>query len=297
MLENLDDILLTLNNPHWDADFSHSEKTQAIQALEEGKIIYFPNLNYALNEKENSLLTPKILQGKSKNICYNPVTNRLKWVAKDPKPAQYLLEMMQRFMSVSYGLIHSLIPHYESSLQLGRTSYRPIEIAGRKSSIRKDDTRLHVDAFPATPNQGKRILRVFSNINPNGQTRIWQTGEPFENVVQKFHSNFSMPFPGMNFLLSLLNITKSKRSLYDHIMLQLHDLMKMTDAYQNSVIKTDVAFPSGSTWIVMTDSVSHAALSGQFLLEQTFYLPWNKMYNPELSPFRILERILDKKLK
>ena len=49
-----------------------------------------------------------------------------------------------------------------------RASFRPAEIAGRQTSWRKDDTRLHIDSFPASPVQGRRILRVFSNVNPLG---------------------------------------------------------------------------------------------------------------------------------
>ena len=46
----------------------------------------------------------------------------------------------------------------------------------------------------------------------------------------------------------------------------------------------------------MTDKVSHAALSGQFLLEQTFYLPVQAMKDPNLSPLHMLERKVKKAL-
>lgn len=160
----------------------------------------------------------------------------------------------------------------------------------------KDDTRLHVDAFPATPNQGKRILRVFSNINPSGTPRVWHLGEPFEEVVKHFLPTLRKPWFGVRTLLSLLKITKTYRSLYDHYMLMLHDEMKKSEDYQNKVKKTIMAFPAGSTWIVMTDAVSHAALSGQFLLEQTFYLPVAKMNQPEHSPLKTLEHYLKRSL-
>ena len=35
---------------------------------------------------------------------------------------------------------------------------------------------------------------------------------------------------------------------------------------------TEVAFPAGSSWLVFTDQVLHAALGGEFALEQTFHL-------------------------
>ena len=53
-----------------------------------------------------------------------------------------------------------------------RTSYRPQPAVGRDVSWRKDDSRLHVDAFPSRPNRGERILRVFSNVNPDRGPRL-----------------------------------------------------------------------------------------------------------------------------
>ena len=55
-------------------------------------------------------------------------------------------------------------------------------------------------------------------------------------------------------------------------------------------------FPALSTWVVFTDRVMHAALAGQFLLEQTFYLPVAAMQDEQYAPLRILEDICKRKL-
>jgi hypothetical protein len=68
--------------------------------------------------------------------------------------------------------------------------------------------------------------------------------------------------------------------------------MKLDDKYQEQVSKTRFDFPAQSSWIVFTDQVSHAALSGQYLLEQTFYLPVEHMNEPALSPQHVLEAAL-----
>jgi len=73
-------------------------------------------------------------------------------------------------------------------------------------------------------------------------------------------------------------------------MLHLHDRMKLDKTYQQTLAKQRVDFPPQSTWLVFTDQVSHAALSGQYLLEQTFYLPVEAMDNPTLSPLRQWEK-------
>ena len=144
--------------------------------------------------------------------------------------------------------------------------------------------------------QGRRILRVFTNVNPEGRPRSWRIGEPFEDVAQRFGDELRIPLPFRLELLRLTGITKSRRSAYDALMLQLHDRMKADLAYQAQAPQTPIDFPAGSTWIAFTDQVSHAAMAGQYQLEQTFLLPVDAMQHPERSPLRILERLKDRPL-
>ncbi len=52
----------------------------------------------------------------------------------------------------------------------------------------------------------------------------------------------------------------------------------------------------GSSWLVYTDQVSHAAMAGQHLFEQTFCLPIEAMGDASTSPLRVLEQLLRQKL-
>ena len=203
---------------------------------------------------------------------------------------------MRRFSDSAAALARALAPRYAGATLRGRTSFRPAEIAGRVTSWRHDDTRLHIDSFPATPVQGKRILRVFTNVNPNGRPRSWCVGEEFESVARRFAGALRIPLPGTAAVLRLLRLTKSTRSPYDALMLQLHDRMKGDAAYQADAPRTRVDFPAGSTWMAFTDQVSHAALAGQHQLEQTFLLPVDAMIDRERSPLRVLERIKGRRL-
>ena len=84
--------------------------------------------------------------------------------------------MMQRFADDALRLLTDLLPLYAPTLERARTSFRPTEIAGRPTSPRHDDRRLHVDAFPSRPLGGKRILRLFNNIAPDGApTAKWNS--------------------------------------------------------------------------------------------------------------------------
>src|SRR5206468_5734045 len=141
-----------------------------------------------------------------------------------------------------------------------------------------------IDSFPATPVHGRRILRIFTNVNPAGRPRSWRVGEDFEQMVARFANRLRLPWPGSAALRRLVGLTKTRRSAYDALMLQLHDRMKADVAYQAQARQTAIDFPAGSTWIAFTDCVSHAAMAGQYQLEQTFLLPVDAMHHPERSP-------------
>jgi hypothetical protein len=204
--------------------------------------------------------------------------------------------MMHRFCGQAKALVENLLPGYKPKLTMGRASLRPVEAAGRAQSWRKDDTRLHVDSFPATPLNGKRILRVFTNVNPSGRPRSWRIGEPFEQVSARFAPGIPTPAPLSLMLMQLFRVTRGRRSPYDHYMLGLHDAMKADDHYQRTCPQSNFDFPAQSTWITFTDSVPHAVTAGQHQFEQTFYLDVEGMAQPEKSPLRILERQLGKSL-
>lgn len=267
-----------------------------IKALESGKVVCFPKLNFNLESAESQFLSPSILKPKSKNVSYDLRNNNLKGTSCVGQDSEQLKAMIKRFALFSHDLLKNLFPIYLPELDQARTSYRPIEAAGRTISHRKDDTLLHVDAFPSNPVKGHRILRVFTNINPEGKPRVWKVGEPFADVIDKMASRVKKPFPGLSRLLKTLRLTKEYRTLYDHYMLQIHDAMKNDSEYQENVPQQEVQFPAGSTWMVYTDQVSHAVLSGQYVLEQTFYLPPSSMKYEQQSPLRMLEKKLSQRL-
>lgn len=290
-------MLETFESRQWNDPFSESNQARAIAQLESGSVLMFPQLPFLLSQEEKCFLTPDCADPHAKNIGYHPETNRLWGVHQLPDESRMQLKnMLHRFANNALTLVNNLLPQYKSELMIGRTSYRPVEVIGRASSYRKDDKRLHVDAFPSSPNQGKRILRVFSNINPHGKARVWRIGEPFEQVAKRFLPTVSKPLPGAASLLNFLRITKTYRTHYDHIMLHMHDNMKADEQYQKTAPQQTVHFPANTTWIVQTDHVSHAAMQGQFLLEQTFYLPVDAMDNPAHSPLKILESLMNQPL-
>lgn len=288
--------LKTLSIKSWMGPFPQNLQDDAIRALENGQVLFMPELPFLLENHEMNFLSPEMTDPKSKNISYDKKTDCLGGTTCKDTQAQQLKEMIKRYSTYSCKLVETLFPHYAMNIKPGRTSFRPVEIAGRKSSTKKDDTLLHVDAFPSTPVKGKRIMRVFTNVNPHEKPRVWRLGEPFSDVVQKLSPRLRDPIPGLAHLMKALRITKDYRTLYDHYMLQLHDAMKMDSNYQSTVPQQEFHFPAGTSWIVYTDQVSHAAMAGQHVFEQTFYLPAEGNKFLETSPLRVLESHFKRKL-
>jgi hypothetical protein len=287
--------IVAIDIDRWDAVCSPTMQDQAIDALEHGSVVLFPRLPFALDESEQRLLTPAI-EGDGKNISYDATRGTLRGHHAIEAEAPRLQSMMRRFADHTTTLLDNLLPRYRAAQCRARTSFRPVEVASRPTSWRKDDTRLHVDSFPASPTRGARILRVFANVNPQGRPRVWRVGEPFDNMVRRHLDALHGPLLGLAPLLELLKLTKGRRSDYDHLMLRLHDRMKADARYQAEAPQSLYEFAAGTTWIVFTDLVSHAAMRGQHALEQTFLVPLEHMRDPACAPLVRLEQLLGRAL-
>lgn len=268
---------------------------RAVDVLENGNVVVLPHLPFILTEPERSYLRPDAVKDGTKTVKFEAKTGRV-WGTADEAGATVLRGMLHRYSEQAQTLVLGLFPGYAKGLTLGATSFRPVEAQGRAQSKRHDDTLLHVDAFPSRPSAGQRILRVFTNVNPDSKPRVWRVGEPFEAVVKRFLPQIGAPLPGSAHIMTMLGITKARRTPADHYMLKIHDKMKFDEAYQRSCPKQTVEFRPGTTWMVFTDQVSHAAISGQHALEQTFTLDLVGMNAPETSPLRVLERLKGRKL-
>lgn len=284
--------ILEIQASAWHIDTANEEW---IAALEAGKVLFFPRLSFQLDTEETAFLRPDVLDAKSRNISLD-ATGKLKGAAGDEPTQERLAAMVQRFRTQAQTLIHSLLPGYAGALRLAPTSYRPMQVETRSQSWRADDKRLHVDAFPSRPNYGERILRVFTNINPEGAPRVWRVGEPFADVAARFLPRAKAYSRWQAQALHMLHVTKSFRSEYDHLMLQLHDGMKSDTGYQQEAPQVTMPFPSGSCWVCFSDQTSHAVMSGQYMMEQTFHLPVARQYNPDVSPLAILSRLTGRTL-
>jgi hypothetical protein len=283
--------LLDLDITAWDGAADRDTQARVVDALEDGRVVFFPRLAFPLAPAEQRLLDPATSDGKAKNITWFADSRVLKGLSASADRAA-VTALLERYAATARRFVETLFPGYAGSLAWGPTTLRPVEIAGRTPpSWRRDDTRLHTDAFPSRPTRGTRILRLFSNVDPAGVSRVWRVGGRFEDYAASRAGHLRGMLPGQPWLMSRLGITGGRRSPYDQLMLQLHDSMKSDAAYQRDGIAAEIAFPPGSSWMVFTDQVPHAAIAGRNALEQTFQLPVAALRFPERAPLRVLERL------
>ena len=292
-----------------DTSWADDGPTRAVEAVVEGgAVLRFTQLPFVLDASERRFLDPQWADAGAKNISVRWPAARshsqshshpseLRGATGAPADLAALQALIERYAGHAEALALRLFPHYRGHLRRGNTSFRPVDVAGRSTSWRSDDTRLHVDAFPSNPMQGTRLLRVFCNVNPAGRPRAWRIGEPFEAHARRYLDDLTRPLPGSAWLLQKLGITKRRRTGYDHVMLRLHDRAKADAAFQRDGPQRAVDFAPGTTWVVYSDQVLHAAMGGQHMFEQTFYLDVEQLQDPQRAPLHTLERLLGRPLR
>jgi hypothetical protein len=281
-----------------DTTWADDGPTRGVESIvENGEVLSFTHLPFAMSEAERRFLDPRWADGKAKNISLRWPSGEMRGAMGAEADLAELRAMIVRYAESSEAFALRLFPHYRGNLKRGNTSFRPVDVAGRETSWRKDDTRLHIDAFPSNPMHGTRLLRVFCNVNPSGKPRKWRVGEPFEAHARRYLSEIARPLPGSAWLLEMSGITKRRRTEYDHVMLQLHDRAKADAEFQRTSPQARVDFAPGTTWVVFSDQVLHAAMGGQHMFEQTFYLDAQHQQRPENSPRGVLERLMSRELR
>lgn len=230
-----------------------------------------------------------------KNLSYRPKTGEIRGYTG--AQSDKLRKFMALYSDRMHRFVDGFLSPYKGKHKLDFASFRGVEAQGRNMPLHKRDDLLHFDAFPSRPTRGGRILRIFTNVNPM-LPRVWNVGEPFHVTAPKYAEHKSLrraAFGPMrkisDTLAAMAGVTVGKRSPYDRFMLRFHDLLKEDSDYQANTRKTRIEFPPNTTWLVYTDGVPHAVLSGQYALEQTFIVSPGAQVSPEVTPIRVVEKM------
>jgi len=306
-----------------DADERSPERLREWTArLEAGGILFFPRspITFPDDDLRFLLAQEQVGAGYHKNIAYRParspnragrVTGSVK---SSPDSEERLRRIMRAYSQNVLAFLSRFLSPYQQRWHVDYASYRPQAEEARQLALRKRNDLLHTDAFPTRPTRGDRIFRFFNNINPKPDgTRHWVTGGTFRELASRYTAHAPAPEGKIALPTPVSSLGKIKqaigaltpihaiapslaRSPYDAFMMDFHNFLKENADYQRDCEKQHIRFPPGSSWMVYTDTVSHAVLAGQFALEQTLLVRHEAMVAPESSPLRTLERMAGGKL-
>ncbi len=264
--------------------------------LERGQVLFFRAVPFDFPDADRKFLLARSTAESRfhKNISYRPASDVVRGSAGG-SDRERLQRVMRNFSREAAQFVAKFLAPYAGQLKLDFASFRPLEEKGRDLPLHKRNDLLHVDAFPTRPTHGGRILRAFVNINPSAG-RVWRVGAPFHAFVPAMLQSDQLRPPHRGLVARALAQAGAKlglpvrdRSRYDEFMLYLHNWLKENSDFQNNSLKREVVFPPGCFWMVYTDGVPHAVMSGQFALEQTFIIPPQALVSPEAAPVRVLE--------
>jgi 3-deoxy-D-manno-oct-2-ulosonic acid (Kdo) hydroxylase len=276
------------------------------EMLEHGQILFFREPPFDLPAADQKFLLEQEWSElrMHKNVSYRPSEDSLRGVSGDRDTISRLQLIMRNYSAQVAQFLGKFLRPYAGKWNQDFASFRPLEEEGRDLPLHKRNDLLHVDAFPSRPTRGARILRVFTNLNPQ-KPRVWRTTEGFEVLARRYAGGAGLQdiAEDNSFLSRTVQDFGSKlgfgvigRTPYDMFMLRFHDFLKENMEFQRDCPKTQLEFPPRATWLVFTDCVAHAVTSGQYAIEQTFLIPPKALVALEAAPYRILGNIAGRAL-
>lgn len=93
----MSDAIVTIDSSNWKLE---QVDPSWIEALEDGKVLFFPNLSFALDDNEKTFLTPNTLSPKSRNVSLN-ANLQLKGAQGSPEQLELLNQMIARYRELA----------------------------------------------------------------------------------------------------------------------------------------------------------------------------------------------------
>ncbi len=275
-------------------------------ALERGEIIRFPRNPIALPSPTDLLLLrdelPKRLN--TKNVSYHPESDHVHGVPSRGELHDVAYRFLKAHSLAVEAFLKKSISHLTQNWTVGTSSFRPIQEKGRDLKPHASNELIHVDAGAYGATNGDRILRFFVNVSTN-EDRVWATKGTFSQLHARYaeaagiggpHNLDRGPLGNLRTrILRGLVAAGVKEALvadsspYDRLMRRFHNYMKDTPAFQaRDSDYHELRFPPGSAWMVFTDSASHASISGQHALVNTFIVRLAQCRVAPVAPLNIL---------
>lgn len=280
-------------------------------ALEQGRIVYFPVCPIPLPaESELEFLREELPRHlKRKNVSYHPEADRVIGIDGDRDLVERVRRILVERSRQVEEFLAKAIPSLAENWTVGTSSLRPLQEQGRGLKAHASNELIHLDAGAYGATNGDHIFRFFVNLNPE-EDRVWATKGAFPELFERYGKAAGVapdnPPPGyltkrpldhvrtamINGLCSLgLPVKVLDSSPYDRAMRRFHNFMKDSPEFQRDPEgHQEFRFKPFSAWMVFTDVVSHACLSGQHAFVNTFLIRLQSCRLPELAPINILRR-------
>jgi hypothetical protein len=268
--------------------------------LERGEVLQFSRCPVELpSEDEQRFLREDLAPFlRKKNVSYYPEAGKLTGMQAPAPVHEYAREVLRRHSERVRHYLTTAMPGFTAGWQPGTSSFRPLEEQGRALSAHASNELIHVDAGAYGATHGDRILRFFINLN-SARERVWISKGPFQALLEKHGAAagvlggdlqpsvaeraFSGALRAARGLFPMARVVDS--SPYDRRMRRFHNWMKDTPSFQAPPHER-FSFAPFSAWMVLTDGVSHACISGQHALVDTFLIPLRNCRLP--APFQLL---------
>jgi 3-deoxy-D-manno-oct-2-ulosonic acid (Kdo) hydroxylase len=270
------------------------------EALERGHIVHFPECPIDLpGAAEQDFLRQGLsafLQ--SKNVSFYPDADKLSGLQAPAPVLARARDVLKGHSERVRRFLEREMPHFTRGWTAGTSSFRPLEEHGRGLSAHASNELIHVDAGAYGATHGDRILRFFVNLNPVRE-RVWISKGSFAELfhahgaeagVRKGSLTPALPERALQGAVKLAcrafpMARVLDTSKYDRRMRRFHNWMKDTPAFQAPPHQR-FSFAPFSSWMVLTDGVSHACVGGQHALVDTFLVPLCNTRLP--SPWHLL---------
>jgi hypothetical protein len=277
--------------------------------LERGRVVAFPECPIELPSSEDLSFMreemPKVL--KLKNISYHPESDRIIGIKGEKAVIERTHAILKAHSHRVQDFLAKTLPALAQHWMIGTSSFRPMQERGRELSAHASNELVHIDAGAYGATHGNRILRFFVNVNPT-EDRVWISKGAFPELFKRFgaragvapngHANYleeglldrmrTATVRALSALVPPARLLDS--SPYDRAMRRFHNFMKDTPEFQ--------ATPEGHVefrlkpfwaWMVLTDMVSHAVISGQHAFVDTFVVPLGNCRLKDMAPINILK--------
>lgn len=276
--------------------------------LERGKIVKFTTSPIELPSDEDleKLRQELPKQLKRKNVSYHPEADKVTGLDENSPVADLAYDVLSTHRERITEFLHRVMPTLATDMNSGTSSFRPLEEKGRNLKPHASNELIHVDAGAYGATNGDRLLRFFVNVNPDVD-RVWASKGAFPELFKEYGQAAGLfddltptleRGPTGKLRTALLHglakaglplATVLDSSPYDRVMRKFHNFMKDTPSFQERDDNYQIFnFEPFTAWMVLTDMVSHASVSGQHALIYTGVLKLDECRLPELAPFNIL---------